>query len=282
MPTISYAQSYPTLSHLRGTVMNTLSNLTLQLPKFQWHGCPAYIGKTANPASYFLVPLNEFCSPFSMMPSGSNIIMGFDVPVLIYPDTEPKGTIFILAQDPLRNLADYVGSGISFTNDVIVGLPFAVQCIPPATKPNTIVWHGQMPINAYDGIITQLLNKGYAVYLTDVVKFYIGQVVKTPKSGKSKQISVFKPGRKGWKLFRNILKDEINTINPVKILAFGSKARETLDSIGVINPSLRVDLPHPSGRNPYWNGKNLSGKEKVDYLMKEICQSFQKPINKQK
>lgn len=234
-----YTFTYPTL-HILNHYFSCGKRLQNGLGNFSWHGVPAKF-----PCAVF------FTIPFSfqtlIQPSTGYNIMGLDVPVLVSPDVKPKGTIMILAQDPLRSISAFRKCSINLQTNIIVGLPFAVQC---TAYRGTKVWHAEKNPDGLDGIITNLLNAGYAVYLTDVKKFYAGKQL----SSTAGQVSAYKPGKAGMTTFINMLCDEIKCVQPIHIVAFGSLAQNTMKKVcanGIPHPV--INLPHPSGRNKFWN-----------------------------
>lgn len=248
--------SYPTISCLTeflGCVHNSMTSNS----GFQWHGYNVISGCS----DFFNIP---FDTQKLIAPNDSFQVMGIDIPVLISPDKESKGTIMILAQDPLRNIKEFSNRGINLANEIIIGLPFAVQ-----SKANrgTKVWHAESQQDGYDGIITQLLNEGYSVYLTDIRKFYAGCIA--PNGG---QRSTYNPGKAGDQIYRKLLFDEINIVNPTKIAAIGTNAQHAINHsyFNIISAPI-VDLPHPSGRNTFWNSTNCrDSRSKANYLAQLI------------
>ena len=92
----------------------------------------------------------------------SNIVggdfAGIDVPVLLKPDTNINGkTIVIVGESPLRDTNDPNNSKI-----VLLGTPYAVHQEFDAPS----------QCNIYKKIFSDLLKKGYSVYLTDIIKVW--------------------------------------------------------------------------------------------------------------
>lgn len=244
---------YPTLPLLNQFFFNNTKNISFNnVSNYFWKGM------YPNAIDFFSVPFNAQ-SRISQNPNYQ--IMGIDVPVLIKDDSkESKGTIVILAQDPLRNIKDFQGR-FNISKDIIVGLPFAVQA---DLGGGTTVWHG---------IIKGLLKKGYSVYLTDVHKFYAGALIN------GKQKLVYKPNKSEKAHERQLLSDEINVLNPVYVAAFGNTAQTALSNIQQnITCNNHVLLPHPSrSNNKKWapikkqqGWTSASDDNKINYILNHI------------
>lgn len=242
-PTLSLVNSY---FHINGNSMHS------GVQSFFWHG------NSSSAINFFPVP---FSNQSLIAPNPNYQIMGIDVPVLIKDDKteKSKGTIVILAQDPLRNIKEFQQGRFIIANNIIVGLPFAVQA---NLGGGTAVWHG---------IIEGLLQKGYSVYLTDVHKFYAGT---TNPQGKQK--SAYKSNSNQKMCERQLLSAEINALNPVCVAAFGRTAQSEVAKVPYVNCGI-INLEHLSGRNRNWSSiktqqgwASASNDNKVRYLLKQI------------
>ncbi len=87
--------------------------------------------------------------------------VGIDIPVLIKTEkAEPKATVVLLGQDPLRQCKDIDRDKVF--DYAFIGTPYRIhhtEGLPSATK-------------VYPKLIRALLEQGYNVYLTDVKKYY--------------------------------------------------------------------------------------------------------------
>ena len=83
---------------------------------------------------------------------------GIDVPVLLKPTTNANGkTIVIVGESPLRDTNNSKNQ-----NKVLLGTPYAVHQKFDAPS----------QCNVYKKIFSDLLNEGYSVYLTDIIKVW--------------------------------------------------------------------------------------------------------------
>ena len=170
---------------------------------------------------------------------------GIDVPVLLKPKTEANGkTIVIVGESPLRDTNNSKNQ-----NKVLLGTPYAVHQLFDAPS----------QCNVYKKIFSDLLNKGYSVYLTDIIKVW------WKDKGKDK-------GLKADKNDKEIFKNEINEIlkggkkigKDLFIVAWGNKAGGVLEK----DYPFLIKLLHPSQQN--WNNWKLHIFEKAIYDKKDI------------
>ena len=174
----------------------------------------------------------------------SNIVrrdfVGIDVPVLLKPTTKPNGkTIIIVGESPLRDTNDPKNQNI-----VLLGTPYAVHQLFDAPS----------QCNVYKKIFSDLLNKGYSVYLTDIIKvWWEGKDLKADADDKKifeKEIQkILNNGKIGKDLF---------------IVAWGNKAGGILEK----DYPFLIKLLHPSQQN--WNNWKLHIFEKAIYDKKDI------------
>ena len=171
---------------------------------------------------------------------------GIDIPVLLKPEPETdKPLIVILGESALRNKKELEDITNDASNNVILGTPYAIhlkECPPKC--------------GVYRKIFDAILEKGYPIYLTDIIKVW----------SKDKKDSLLKPNDKDIEVFRNeldILRNEIN--KNIIIVAWGKKAQNGLEEVRksqeVVPPSL--SLPHPGQRN--WDAWKLRIFEKAVY-----------------
>ena len=174
---------------------------------------------------------------------------GIDVPVLLKPDTNIKAngkTIVIVGESPLRDTNDPNNQ-----NQVLLGTPYAVHQIFDAPS----------QCNVYKKIFSDLLYKGYSVYLTDIIKVW----------WKDK-------GLKADENDKEIFKNEINEIlkggkkigKDLFIVAWGNKAGGVL----VKDYPFLIKLLHPSQQN--WNNWKLHIFEKAIYDKNDITYATSK------
>ena len=172
---------------------------------------------------------------------------GIDVPVLLKPDTNIKAngkTIVIVGESPLRDTNDQNNK-----KRVLLGTPYAVHQKFDAPS----------QCNVYKKIFSDLLNKGYSVYLTDIIKVW------WKDKGKDK-------GLKADENDKEIFKNEINEIlkggkkigKDLFIIAWGNKAGGVLEK----DYPFLIKLLHPSQQN--WNNWKLHIFEKAIYDKKDI------------
>lgn len=205
---------------------------------------------------------------------------GIDVPVLWVSDTvnyeNTKGIVLLLAQDPLRD-TDYwdkaycknIPSKEDLNKYVIVGTPYALH-MSEAVKRATLK-HGykkRWNIKIYYNLISEIVNRGYSVYCTDVFKYYFRR--------HKYQIEEYD---------KNILRAEIEqlaSINLSHIICMGTFAQKCFDEIkDEVQDSniLTINTPHPRARTKKWNdvlkGKNLGSEKitdevKIKYILEKL------------
>ena len=165
---------------------------------------------------------------------------GIDVPVLLKPTTNANGkTIVIVGESPLRDTNNSKNQ-----NKVLLGTPYAVHQKFDAPS----------QCNVYKKIFSDLLNKGYSVYLTDIIKvWWEGKDLKAYADDKKifeKEIQkILNNGKIGKDLF---------------IVAWGNKAGGVLEK----DYPFLIKLLHPSQQN--WNNWKLHIFEKAIYDKKDI------------
>ena len=143
--------------------------------------------------------------------------IGLDLPTWININ-DKKPTIMFVAQDPLRS--EYYDT----CHDIIVSSPFGVQ-----DKEHRNSRHGEV----YFSIFSELVENGYGVYLTDTNKFFL-------KSENSTNFT-----KNNIQNYDEILRQEIEIVNPEIIVAFGKQAQH---SVSKIDGDKRIlYLIHPSG-----------------------------------
>lgn len=162
---------------------------------------------------------------------------GIDIPILLEPNNKTKDQlIIILGESALRSKEEL--DKIKAPNNVILGTPYAIhlkECPPKC--------------GVYRKIFDAILEKGYPIYLTDIIK-------------------IWWEGKKGNMLVPdvldiNIFKQELQQFKNPIIVAWGETAQNGLEKVRKdskdVLPSL--SLPHPGQRN--WNAWKLRIFEKA-------------------
>lgn len=208
------------------------------------------ISVLGNVSEYHNLPRNYGHLPVNV----GNNVTGVDIPILVTDNNEPphKGTVVLLAQDPIRNPNDPMLHGCNFQRP-IVGTPFAFHY--------QLQYYSQT--DAYRLVINGLMNKGYQVYVTDVWKTW-------------DQHKLYRRGRWGINNPHTIcLIEELNDIKPNYIILMGKQAQNKYRSIANnlnCSPN-QVIGPHLSyAANGAW--KTLIGStalhNKVNYYLNQI------------
>ena len=145
---------------------------------------------------------------------------GVDIPILLVPSSNSNGRlIIILGESALRSENEL--NKITAPYDVILGTPYALHLIETPPK-----------CGVYWKIFNTLLEKGYSLYITDIIKVWWKDKKLVPDN--NLDIPIFK---EEWK----ILKER----KPV-IVAWGKKAENALMKIEEVSNEVILPLPHPS------------------------------------
>ena len=158
---------------------------------------------------------------------------GIDIPVLLKPKSETyKPLIVILGESALRSKAELkdIKDPKNAPSNVILGTPYAIhleKCPPKC--------------GVYRKIFDAILEKGYPIYLTDIIKIW----------WEDKKDSLLVPNDLDIDVFKkelDILKKEIN--NNIIIVAWGEKPKDALQKKFNMTPDVDfLPLPHPGQRN---------------------------------
>lgn len=158
---------------------------------------------------------------------------GIDIPVLLKPESETnKPLIVILGESALRSKAELkdIKDPKNAPSNVILGTPYAIhlkKCPPKC--------------GVYRKIFDAILEKGYPIYLTDIIKIW----------WEGKKDSLLVPKDLDTDVFKkelDILKNEIN--NNIIIVAWGEKPKDALQKKFNMIPDVEfLPLPHPGQRN---------------------------------
>ena len=170
---------------------------------------------------------------------------GIDIPVLLKPKPETnKPLIVILGESALRSEAELkdIKDPKNPPSNVILGTPYAIhleKCPPKC--------------GVYRKIFDAILEKGYPIYLTDIIKIW----------WEGKKDSLLVPKDLDTDVFKkelDILKNEIN--NNIIIVAWGEKPKDALQKKFNMIPDVEfLPLPHPGQKN--WNAWKLRIFEKA-------------------
>ena len=181
--------------------------------------------------------------------------VGIDLPILLRESGTSAKTVFIIAEDPLRDPKHS-------HNEIILGTPFATHMITKTNK----------NLAVYSDTIQNLLNDNFTVYLTDVLKLW----VKKPGSKKL----VF-----GSDLLQNMyasLQLEIDFFKPQLILTYGKPAAFLIENLALRESIKIISVPHPSGSaNGAWkkilsayhndNSVRCNPGNKIEYIKAQIA-----------
>lgn len=156
--------------------------------------------------------------------------IGLDLPIWFSP-TPDAPFVMIVSQDPLRS-AEWYGDKKDekfICNDAIVSSPFGLQDAHHREKGNggKRIWL----------LVQALIEKGYNVYLTDSRKFFVYDHHESDIYTTSEKMSVY----------RKILNQEIEIINPKLIVTLGHSAEKCCRSLLGDDYRLSGYIPHFSG-----------------------------------
>ncbi len=175
-------------------------------------------------------------------PQYTQDLVGVDIPVLLSQKNKAsEGIIVILGESPLRTRNDKDNNNNN--NNIILGLPYAVH----------MDMNNPAQSRMYKKIFNKLLNEGYSIYLTDIIKdWFAGRKLD--------------PSNDDIKLFEKelaILQSHPNT--KISIVVFGKKAKKAIDILkrNAANFPKVIVLPHPSKKN--WTTWKLRIFEKAVY-----------------
>lgn len=156
--------------------------------------------------------------------------IGLDLPAWFYPHPDAP-FIMIVTQDPLRSTKWY-GDEVNeefICNDAVVSSPFGLQDAHHREKGTggKRMWL----------LVRALLERGYNIYLTDSRKFFVynhheSDIYTTPEK---------------INLYRDILKEEIDIIDPTLIVTLGHSAHESCRMLLGDDIRLSGYIPHFCG-----------------------------------
>lgn len=178
---------------------------------------------------------------------------GIDFPCLIHNGDPNRDTILIVGEAPRRNKY-----AINPAKPCSLGSPYGIifkeypdQC-----------W-------VYKQVFESLLDKGFNLYLTDVIKVWTDSKQKNKKG--------LLPDEQDY----TILKEELDKIELVKIVTFGRKSKDMIRKIGkgYTLPNNIYHLYHPSQRNyDLWLGRG--GAKSVDDIPQVIVDAILNNVSK--
>ena len=167
---------------------------------------------------------------------------GIDIPVLLKPESETKQPlIVILGESALRNQKELEDITNDASNNVILGTPYAIhlkECPPKC--------------GVYRKIFDAILEKGYPIYLTDIIKIW----------WEGKKDSLLVPNDLDRVVFNMELNELKNKYEDIIIVAWGEKPKDALQKKFNMIPNVEfLPLPHPGQKN--WNAWKLRIFEKA-------------------
>jgi hypothetical protein len=177
------------------------------------------------------------------------LVIGVDIPSLFERDNGSlnKKTVVILGQDPLRSCKEKV-------NRIEVGTPYGLHL----KNCREVLRNTSL----YFDLIKFILDKGYRVYLTDIIKIWVSQ----PKVDRGIPLSNIDRNR-----FIKILKAELEIFEPIAVISWGRIASNVARNDLGIQPH---DFPHPSGAaNGKWReimGKPATRENRINFWQEEI------------
>jgi len=181
--------------------------------------------------------LQEFNRIGLDLPTWSNV--NYDKPIVMF-----------IAQDPLRS------DCYEDCHDIVVSSPFGVQDTTHRNSRHGIV---------YFSIFSEIVKKGFGIYLTDANKFFV-------KGEKSVPFT-----KENIERYNQILQEEIRIVNPVKIITFGLDAQRSV--MKIVDDKMVLPLIHPSGTarghiKKNYNIEDCSNKNIVKIYVEEILSSL--------
>lgn len=194
-----------------------------------------------------------------------NNVTGVDIPIMVTDNEVPphKGTVVLLAQDPLRNVKTdnmlmgcTLPIGCPIGQNPIVGTPFAFHYrlqFYQQTEAYRLVIRG-------DNTIKGLLRKGYQVYVTDIWKTW----------DQNKQFRLSRWGKNNP--YTICLIEELNYIKPNYIILMGKVAQNKYNSIFKklsCSPNKVSGFHLSNAANGAWKG-NTSPHNKAMYYLNQI------------
>ena len=156
--------------------------------------------------------------------------IGLDLPTWFYQSPD-ESFIMLVTQDPLRS-AKWYGDEVDeryICNDAIVSSPFGLQDAHHREKGNggKRMWL----------LVQALLERGYNVYLTDCRKFFVYNHNQSDKYTTAQKMDIY----------RNILLEEIEIINPKLIVTLGHSANKSCRELLGDDKRLSPYMPHFCG-----------------------------------
>ena len=200
--------------------MEALKNSNMSYPT--WEKISKMLGiANVDPKTFGVEPLRKGNDPFYSVIKNNKVETpcGVDIPILLEPSSNPNGRlIIILGESALRSENEL--NKITAPYDVILGTPYALHLSKTPPK-----------CGVYWKIFNTLLEKGYSLYITDIIKVWWKDKKLVPDN---LDILIFE---EEWK----ILKER----KPV-IVAWGKKAENALMKIEEVSNEVILPLPHPS------------------------------------
>lgn len=171
---------------------------------------------------------------------------GVDIPVKITKEGNDK-TLYFVGESVLREKNDY-NRVIHSDHNILIGTPFAVV----GTNDNP------KSCNVYKEIFCRFLELGYNIYITDFIKLW--------RDDKSclNDINLRKSSKE-------LLRKEIEDVNPTHIIPFGKEARDVI--VDILGADNIIKLHHPSN-NAKVHWKIEMYEELIESLIKNDSKDY--------
>jgi hypothetical protein len=220
----------------------------------------SFNANTADSYSGFHYVDKFYSIPFSTESARQNwaaaTLIGIDLPVELSTGTNDQERIVIIGIDPLRKRKDFPKE---VSNEkLIIGTPYALH--------SSFYRNDEHRTKIYCKVIQNLVERNFKVYLTDIFKVWMSN-----STDEKYKYSLHQE----FALSNEVLKQELETISPIKIILFGrfveDYTRPLIKSLGFIDRI--ISLPHPSGANRNWNKlpkEERSFQGKKEWLIKDL------------
>ena len=220
----------------RNKGINALKKVEMSYPT--WGMISSKLNLNYNAESFGKNPLTcDNISCYTTIKNSETVPCGIDIPVLLKPQKEIDNgkVILIIGESPLRS-NDEINNCPSSKN-AIIGLPYAIHL--PIGYPRQC--------NVYKMIFNCLLEEGYSVYITDIIKVW----------RKGKELN---PDKLDIEIFQM----ELDLFDNPLIVAWGKRSADVLEKRFKKKPNDDfLPFPHPSPQN--WNNWKLKIFEKAVY-----------------
>ena len=184
-------------------------------------------------------------------------VVGIDFPSILEcaNGVVEKKTIAILGQDPLRRSDKPIP-------DISTGTPYALHL----KNCRQVLRNTRL----YFDLIQVLLEAGYRVYLTDVLKIWVSE------ANRCQGISLSPKDRDR---FIQVLKAELEIVAPEAVITWGRTASNTIKGLGLATK--HFEFPHPSGAaNGAWRkllGKPATRDNRIQFWKQTLLDYLEAP-----